>query len=135
MPRGGRERGPGEGSEWIVWGLQSLKSEDRIENGIFHGNHITMKSVITIDAAGRLVLPKGIREKLHLRAGSKLRVELEGGGVSLRPEPDEDKVRVVKKGKRKVLTGIEGPVDAVQAVKADRAARSARVAEEPGDEG
>ncbi len=38
-----------------------------------------MEDIITIDAAGRLVVPKAIRTKLHLQEGTRLRVREEDG--------------------------------------------------------
>ena len=39
---------------------------------------------ITIDKAGRLVLPKPIRERFNLVSGTELKVEVETDGVRLR---------------------------------------------------
>ena len=39
---------------------------------------------ITIDKAGRLVLPKPIRDRFNLVCGTELEVELEADGVRLR---------------------------------------------------
>ena len=38
-----------------------------------------MEEIITIDGAGRLVVPQAMRARLHLRKGSRLRVREEGG--------------------------------------------------------
>jgi AbrB family looped-hinge helix DNA binding protein len=38
-----------------------------------------MDEVVTIDGAGRLVVPKAIRTRLHLREGTRFRVRDEGG--------------------------------------------------------
>ena len=38
-----------------------------------------MEEIITIDGAGRLVIPKPMRARLHLREGTRLRVLDEGG--------------------------------------------------------
>jgi AbrB family looped-hinge helix DNA binding protein len=65
-----------------------------------------MKSTITLDKAGRVVIPKGIREKMHLRDGSRLRVELVGDRIELRQEADE--VTIQRRGKRRVIVGWEG---------------------------
>jgi AbrB family looped-hinge helix DNA binding protein len=41
--------------------------------------------VITIDKAGRIVLPKPIRDELHLEPGDTLEVETSGDKITLRP--------------------------------------------------
>ena len=40
---------------------------------------------IKIDKAGRIVLPKPVRERFHLREGSELELEERSDGVTLRP--------------------------------------------------
>jgi len=50
-------------------------------NGIF----IPMNS--TIDRAGRLVVPKPIREAAHLRPGTQVRFRLADGRVEIEPVP------------------------------------------------
>jgi AbrB family looped-hinge helix DNA binding protein len=40
---------------------------------------------ISIDKAGRVVLPKALREKMHVEAGDDLLVEAEGDRITLRP--------------------------------------------------
>lgn len=40
---------------------------------------------LTIDRAGRLVIPKRFRERFHLVSGSKLEIEADGEGIHLRP--------------------------------------------------
>jgi AbrB family looped-hinge helix DNA binding protein len=44
-----------------------------------------MASTVSIDKAGRLVLPKPLRDKLELEAGDDLLVESEGDEIILRP--------------------------------------------------
>ena len=95
---------------------------DTISYAIING----MTSTITIDAAGRLVLPKSIREKLSLRAGSKLDVVLVADKVELIPHAED--VRIEKKQGRLVVAGVPEPFDAVAAVKAVREERDDRVA-------
>jgi AbrB family looped-hinge helix DNA binding protein len=49
-----------------------------------------MATKVSIDKAGRLVLPKPIRDKLHLEAGDDLLVETDGEQIRLlpvRPQP------------------------------------------------
>ena len=40
---------------------------------------------IKIDKAGRIVLPKPVRERFHLREGSELEIEERSDGLTLRP--------------------------------------------------
>lgn len=44
-----------------------------------------MEITTTIDRAGRIVLPKAIRDELHLQAGDVLELESGGESVTLRP--------------------------------------------------
>ena len=81
-----------------------------------------MISSITLDSAGRLVLPKAVRERLHLHAGAKMKLEVVADKIELTPEPDEN-VRVVKKGGLLLLTGLGENFDAVKAIKAAREER------------
>lgn len=45
-----------------------------------------MSATVEIDKLGRLVVPKKIREALHLRAGDKLDVEIDGDKLTLAPK-------------------------------------------------
>lgn len=44
-----------------------------------------MHTTVTIDKAGRVVIPKEIRTELRLEAGDSLALETEGERVTLRP--------------------------------------------------
>jgi AbrB family looped-hinge helix DNA binding protein len=44
-----------------------------------------VSATITIDKAGRVVIPKEIREELRLEPGDELAVETDSEGVTLRP--------------------------------------------------
>jgi AbrB family looped-hinge helix DNA binding protein len=44
-----------------------------------------MVMTIKIDKAGRIVLPKPVRERFHLREGSELELEERSDGLTLRP--------------------------------------------------
>ncbi len=44
-----------------------------------------MTTRITLDKAGRVVIPKPLREELHLAAGDPLQLESEGERITLRP--------------------------------------------------
>jgi len=45
-----------------------------------------MNTIVNIDKAGRIVLPKAIREELQLTPGSSLELELSEDRIFLRPE-------------------------------------------------
>ena len=45
----------------------------------------TVKSKVTLDRAGRVVLPKTLRDELHLSPGDTLDLTVKGDEVTLRP--------------------------------------------------
>jgi AbrB family looped-hinge helix DNA binding protein len=47
---------------------------------------------ITIDGAGRLVIPKPIRDELNLVAGSELEISAEAGGILLKVADSEPRL-------------------------------------------
>jgi AbrB family transcriptional regulator (stage V sporulation protein T) len=44
-----------------------------------------MTTKLTIDKAGRVVIPKALRDELRLSAGDSLRLESSGDSITLRP--------------------------------------------------
>jgi AbrB family looped-hinge helix DNA binding protein len=44
-----------------------------------------MNTTLTVDKAGRVVLPKGVRDELQLSAGDSLNLESSGDQIVLRP--------------------------------------------------
>ncbi len=93
-----------------------------IENGISYG----MNTTISIDKAGRLVLPKAIRERMHLTENSKLRVKLVGDKIELTPEAA--RVEIDERDGLPVITGWDG-YDAAEAVTESRDEHLDRLAE------
>lgn len=59
----------------------------------------------TIDAAGRLVIPKAIREEAELAPGAPLRVEVVDGRVEISPAPRE--VVLERRGRLRVAVPRE----------------------------
>lgn len=59
--------------------------------------------LIQIDKAGRVVLPKPLRERFNLVPGDKLRLSVEG--CCFRLEPTDTGGKLVKKGSVLVFTG------------------------------
>ena len=45
-----------------------------------------MKATVTLDKAGRIVLPKPVRDELHLAPGDALNLTVEGEQMTLCPE-------------------------------------------------
>lgn len=82
---------------------------------------------IKIGKSGRLVIPKSLRERLGLREGTRLRVEISAGVLRMEPLPDE--IRIENEDGFPIIRG--GPVReddrVVEAIKADREARDGRV--------
>jgi len=55
-------------------------------DGKWHGILLgIMTSTLTIDKAGRIVLPKPLRDELQLTAGDSLEVQTKGEEITLRP--------------------------------------------------
>jgi len=62
-------------------------------------------AVSTIDSAGRLVLPRDIRDQAKFEPGMPLRIIFRDGHVEIEPAPRE--VRVVRKGGIRVAVALE----------------------------
>ncbi len=79
-----------------------------------------MSISITLGKAGRLVVPKSIRDSLGLREGSRLKLEVQGGTLQAMPEPDP--VQITLKNGLPVIQGgtLLKRGDIVGAIKADR---------------
>jgi AbrB family looped-hinge helix DNA binding protein len=63
---------------------------------------------VPIDRAGRVVLPKQVREELDIRPGDRLAVTVVGGEVTLRP--DKHKGGLIRKGTALVFSTGGGDV-------------------------
>ena len=59
--------------------------ENGFDRWVFPLYGYTMTTKITLDKAGRVLIPKSLREELHLGPGDTLQLESEGDEIMLRP--------------------------------------------------
>ena len=71
-----------------------------------YGKGSGMSTTITIGKAGRIVVPKALRDRLHLREGSRLRVAVVEDRLEFTPE--EDEVKIERRHGLPVITGWKG---------------------------
>jgi AbrB family looped-hinge helix DNA binding protein len=64
--------------------------------------------MIPIDKAGRVVLPKWVREEANLLPGDELKVSLEGQRIQLEPAVEES--GLVRKGRALVFRSQSGKI-------------------------
>ncbi len=78
---------------------------------------------VTIDRAGRIVVPKQFRDRFNLVPGTELEIEASGDGVTLRKVGAEPSL-IRKKGILVHHGGARVAVDIVEFIRAEREARS-----------
>ena len=81
---------------------------------------------ITIDGAGRIVVPKRLRERFNLVAGTELEIEASGECLRLR-KVGAGPALVRKKGILVHHGGARATLDAAAFIRAERASRSRRM--------
>ena len=87
---------------------------------------------ITIDGAGSVVVPKPLRDRFNLVAGTELEIEATGDGVRLRRIVSEPTL-IRKKGFLVHHGTTHAAIDIVEFIRAEREARSRHIAaENPG---
>ena len=89
-----------------------------------------MKDVlIPIDQAGRIVLPKNVRQELAIKPGDVFKVSIHGASVTL--TPSKESAGFLRKGKALVFSTSSGDTLSQEAVHAvleeGRAEKSARI--------
>jgi AbrB family looped-hinge helix DNA binding protein len=80
-----------------------------------------MNETIQIDQAGRMVLPKRVRNRFRLQGGDTLAIEVKGDAIELRPT--KSNVRLVRVRGVLVLAGGAALPDARDLVAESRADR------------
>jgi AbrB family looped-hinge helix DNA binding protein len=76
--------------------------------------------MVPIDKAGRVVLPKHVREELAINPGDRLKVSVHGNEVTLRPATA--KSGFIKRGRALVFSSDGGDLlhnDTVETIRAD----------------
>jgi len=85
-----------------------------------------MSQSITMDQAGRIVLPKEVRRRLNLGPGARLMLDVVAQRIELTPEPQAETELAVSPGRRTVLRPTGKAFDAAAATRAERDAQSRR---------
>jgi len=85
-----------------------------------------MSQTITMDQAGRIVLPMAVRRRLNLAPGARLMLDVVAQRIELTPEAQAEAELLVTAGRRTVLRPTGKPFDAAAATRAERDAQSRR---------
>jgi AbrB family looped-hinge helix DNA binding protein len=85
-------------------------------HAIIHG----MDTTIPMDASGRLVLPKALRERLNLVGGARLRASVVAGRVELVPVESEEQPVICTVDGMKVIAATGRSMSAAAAIDAER---------------
>ena len=83
-----------------------------------------MKTAITVDSAGRVVLPSEARRRLNLKPGSRLILSVVAERIELTPEVVADIELAVAPSRRAVLPPTGKALDAAAATRAERQAQA-----------
>jgi AbrB family looped-hinge helix DNA binding protein len=81
-------------------------------------------TALTLDSAGRVVLPSETRRRLNLHPGSRLLLAVVAERIELTPEAQGDTELTLTPSQRKVLPAAGKPFDAAGAVRDERASQS-----------
>ncbi len=84
-----------------------------------NGKMVIMDAIAEIDKAGRLVVPKKMREALHLVPGTKITLHQEGEAIVLRQEA-KPRGLYMKNGTLVYDAGPLPPLDIVDWIERDR---------------
>ena len=79
-----------------------------------------MKTAITMDSAGRVVLPSETRRQLNLRPGARLLLSGVAERIELTPEPQAEAELHVAPSRRHVLPATGQAFDAAAAMRQER---------------
>jgi len=83
-----------------------------------------MSNALTVDSAGRIVLPSPVRRLLNLQPGSRLLMTVVAQRIELTPAPEDSAVTVLSSTGRRVLPPTGKVSDAAATVRAERDAQA-----------
>lgn len=75
---------------------------------------------LSIDGAGRLVVPKPVRDQLRLRRGSELWLEVQGQTLQLTPAVEPESCLVQEDGVLYLGGELDGPLPTLEEVRRRR---------------
>ncbi len=102
---------------------ESIQDRRIDENAILNGKIPFMNATAEIDKAGRIVVPKKLRDSLHLVPGTRVVLTQRGGEIVLAPEA-KPRGLYMKNGLLVYETGRTLPPDHVNWVEQDREDRA-----------
>lgn len=85
-----------------------------------------MTQAITVDRAGRILLPISVRRHLNLVPGTRLTLDVVAQRIELTPEAQPEAELMLTAGGRAVLPPTGAAFDAAAATRAERDARASR---------
>ena len=103
---------------------------ESLANGIGNGTLPFMNAIAEIDKAGRVVVPKKMREALHLVPGTRLTLRQDGDSIVLEPEVHPRGLYVLD-GWPVFDGGGQGPVDVTDWLAQDREERLTLLSQRP----
>lgn len=99
-------------------------------DGSYRGKMPFMNTTVTLDSAGRVVIPKPLRDELGLAPGDTLSLESDGDRVMLRPVRSNSSLRkeqgiwVFRSGRTLAATETDQVLDALRQERNSAAVRS-----------
>jgi AbrB family looped-hinge helix DNA binding protein len=90
-----------------------------------------MSSTVEIDKAGRIVVPKKLRDALHLIPGTRLKVERSGDTLTLEPDFPERRLEMID-GLWVMTGGDPTPIDIPESIRQGYEERNKRIMEGSG---
>jgi len=85
-----------------------------------------MSTPVTLDSAGRIVLPSEVRRRLNLTTGSRLQLAVVAERIELTPEADAEPDFKLSPAGRKILKATGTSFDASAATRSERTAQARR---------